>query len=420
MADIEISTLGGVIKTAYEGEANTNAFTDAEKTKLAGIAAEATQNATDAQLRDRSTHTGSQTAGTIIDLPDLLAEKVSAVPGKSLSDANFTQVEKDKLAQLEGAHFKGVHVGLAGLQAAHPTSVAGDYAVVDDGNELLWYQWDGEWVVRTGESAEVTPAQVKTYYESNPDTNAFTDAEKTGLASLIASERFSLRRRGTWNAQDNVPSLQEGVGTPGDFYVVTTPGTINFGNGEQTFRYRDWVMFFGGIWNRLITSDQPILWENIANIPAIQTPRGPVGIPQVAALAYITSNKSTPTTTRTTINWDAVRYDHFGIWNGGTNFVVPSWARHARISGSVAFAEGSNTFRSAGPRINGAEFPGCGWLRLSASGNASVNLGYKSAIVPVVPGDVITALSYHAHGSNLNILAGSSNQDTWVQVELFE
>ena len=29
---------GAEIKTAYEGEANTNAFTDAEKTKLSGIA----------------------------------------------------------------------------------------------------------------------------------------------------------------------------------------------------------------------------------------------------------------------------------------------------------------------------------------------------------------------------------------------
>ncbi|ABS12973.1 hypothetical protein I6H96_11335 [Brucella anthropi] len=38
----ELSTLGSVIKTAYEGEANTNAYTDAEKTKLAGVAAGAT------------------------------------------------------------------------------------------------------------------------------------------------------------------------------------------------------------------------------------------------------------------------------------------------------------------------------------------------------------------------------------------
>jgi predicted XRE-type DNA-binding protein len=37
MADVELSSLGNVIKSAYEGQANTNAYTDAEKTKLAGI-----------------------------------------------------------------------------------------------------------------------------------------------------------------------------------------------------------------------------------------------------------------------------------------------------------------------------------------------------------------------------------------------
>lgn len=34
---VELNTLGAVIKTTYEGESNTNAFTDAEKSKLSGI-----------------------------------------------------------------------------------------------------------------------------------------------------------------------------------------------------------------------------------------------------------------------------------------------------------------------------------------------------------------------------------------------
>ena len=40
----ELSELGDVIKPAYEGESNTNAFTDAEKSKLAGIEAGAQAN----------------------------------------------------------------------------------------------------------------------------------------------------------------------------------------------------------------------------------------------------------------------------------------------------------------------------------------------------------------------------------------
>ena len=37
MADVQLALLGNVIKDAYEGEPNTNAFTDAEKTKLTSI-----------------------------------------------------------------------------------------------------------------------------------------------------------------------------------------------------------------------------------------------------------------------------------------------------------------------------------------------------------------------------------------------
>jgi hypothetical protein len=46
----------------------TGLLTAGDKTKLDGIATGATANATDAQLRDRSTHTGTQAAGTITGL----------------------------------------------------------------------------------------------------------------------------------------------------------------------------------------------------------------------------------------------------------------------------------------------------------------------------------------------------------------
>ena len=65
----------------------TAAFTTAQETKLAGIAAGATVNASDASLRDRATHTGTQAASTISDLAttvqaytlDAFADPVAAV-----------------------------------------------------------------------------------------------------------------------------------------------------------------------------------------------------------------------------------------------------------------------------------------------------------------------------------------------------
>lgn len=50
----------------------------AMKTKLDGIAAGATANATDAQLRDRSTHTGTQAISTVTGLQTALDGKINA------------------------------------------------------------------------------------------------------------------------------------------------------------------------------------------------------------------------------------------------------------------------------------------------------------------------------------------------------
>ena len=59
-------------------ELSTNDYTSAEKTKLSGIAANATQNSSDASLRDRSTHTGSQPVSTITGLQTALDGKQAA------------------------------------------------------------------------------------------------------------------------------------------------------------------------------------------------------------------------------------------------------------------------------------------------------------------------------------------------------
>src|SRR4051812_1842034 len=47
--------------------------------KLAGIATGATANATDANLRDRSTHTGTQTASTISDFTEAAQDVIGAM-----------------------------------------------------------------------------------------------------------------------------------------------------------------------------------------------------------------------------------------------------------------------------------------------------------------------------------------------------
>ena len=67
----------------------TASFTTAQETKLAGIATGATANATDAALRDRATHTGTQLAATISDLAAAVAA-TAAVTANTAKVTNAT------------------------------------------------------------------------------------------------------------------------------------------------------------------------------------------------------------------------------------------------------------------------------------------------------------------------------------------
>lgn len=67
----------------------------ADKTKLDGVAAGATANATDAQLRDRSTHTGTQDASTITGLGGAAALNVGQTAGTVAAgdDSRFAELK---------------------------------------------------------------------------------------------------------------------------------------------------------------------------------------------------------------------------------------------------------------------------------------------------------------------------------------
>lgn len=68
-----------------------NNYTSTEKTKLAGIAPGATANAADAQLRDRSTHSGSQPISSITGLQSALNLKTEDLDGALAADNTATR-----------------------------------------------------------------------------------------------------------------------------------------------------------------------------------------------------------------------------------------------------------------------------------------------------------------------------------------
>lgn len=102
------TSIGNMLKSVYDPTAkNADAFlmsnmvetttakvmTDAERTKLAGIATSATANATDATLLDRANHTGTQAISTVSGLQAAIdAKQATLVSGTNIKTINGTSL----------------------------------------------------------------------------------------------------------------------------------------------------------------------------------------------------------------------------------------------------------------------------------------------------------------------------------------
>lgn len=89
--------------------------------------------------------------------------------------------------------------------------------------------------------------------------------------------------KGVWDASTNTPTLANGTGVAGWFYIVSNPGTVDFGAGPITFSTGDWVLYNGTI------------WEKALNFPAITSLTGDVTASGPgAAVATLANTAVTP------------------------------------------------------------------------------------------------------------------------------
>jgi len=72
--------------------------------------------------------------------------------------------------------------------------------------------------------------------------------------SSIVNAIGALNYKGTWNASTNNPTLTSGVGTKGDYYVVSVAGSTSL-DGETLWGVGDWAAFNGSIWQKIDGGD---------------------------------------------------------------------------------------------------------------------------------------------------------------------
>lgn len=102
--------------------------------------------------------------------------------------------------------------------------------------------------------------------------------------SSIVNAIGALNYKGTWNANSNVPPLASGVGTKGDYYVVSTAGSTNL-DGTTLWGVGDWAVFNGTIWQKVDGGDTSTV----------------TSLTVTGLTGYMYANGSSPVTAATTI-----------------------------------------------------------------------------------------------------------------------
>lgn len=93
--------------------------------------------------------------------------------------------------------------------------------------------------------------------------------------STITNAIGALNYKGTWNASTNTPTLADGTGAKGDYYVVSTAGTQTFGGVQLFFGLGDWIVYNGAVWQRVEGGSD----GNFANVTMTSTDAGAAAAP---------------------------------------------------------------------------------------------------------------------------------------------
>ena len=93
--------------------------------------------------------------------------------------------------------------------------------------------------------------------------------------SSITNAIGALNYKGTWNASTNTPTLADGTGTKGDYYVVSTAGTQTFDGILLFFGAGDWIAYNGAVWQRVEGGSD----GNFANVTLTSTDAGATASP---------------------------------------------------------------------------------------------------------------------------------------------
>jgi len=223
------------IKTKYENNSNTNAFTDTYKTKLDGL-----QTQVQSDWNTTGTTAKSYIKNKPTDVTDLSSHSVTELNDISNAGSGsiITATERTKLNNLETSKFLGTYTSEANLPNGPHDE--GTYAYVDTAsNDVVNYLWDlndTKWV-KASPLVDVHWGGITGTLSSQTDLQAALDDKENAITYglLNTGKAFTVNTAGngySWKTMNEELLLDFGSST-NDNILYTPEGWASSGKGEQ-------------------------------------------------------------------------------------------------------------------------------------------------------------------------------------------
>lgn len=145
--------------------------------------------------------------------------------------------------------------------------------------------------------AQGTKADTSEQVANKNEPLGYAGLDGAGKIPVSLLPSTSLQLAGSWDASTNTPTLLNGSGNQGEFFIVTVGGTVNFGDGPVTFNAGDSVYYGAdGKYFRSVNSSD-VLSVN-SKTGAVVIDKSDVGLSNVDNTSDVNKPVSFPTQTQ--------------------------------------------------------------------------------------------------------------------------
>lgn len=191
---------------------------------------------------------------------DTIEDKVvkNKVARFAYTEKAYKDNDADGVEEYDVNKEQNIPVGSASVMKVNETVLNRGYrAQASSITRMLMNHFLGRISYNLNKVNDVVSSFIKTVKSHLGSANGIATLDATGHIPYAQLPESSMEFKGTWDASTNTPTLTDGTGRNGNFYIVSVAGTQTFGGVAIRFNENDRIIYNGATssWTKLSSGD---------------------------------------------------------------------------------------------------------------------------------------------------------------------